>query len=250
MRGPLHAPVSRLVYRTHGHVEGEADFSNIMPIHGTPFRSTAKGFTISLSSFSDTALFLPLLGSYRYKKGDGKKVMFSYGLGALFVLFFLAVFYGIFSSVALRQEFAFVKTAQYFQALAVIGHFDLILTYLMTVVLLFYYSFILQSSVLCFSQAIGAEKRVWISAALNAALFLFAILCNRYYKRLFGFITGRLFWIFPIFAYVVPLLCLCLKRGDKKQTPSAPFKDGGKDNSDGRDHTCAKQKTKKEKTYA
>ena len=51
----------------------------------------------------------------------------------------LAVFYGVFGAVAPKQEFAFSKTAQYFQALTVVGRFDLLLIYLMTIVLLFYY---------------------------------------------------------------------------------------------------------------
>ena len=75
------------------------------------------------------------------------------------------MFYGIFGPLAPRQEFAFIKTAQYFPALSVVGRFDLLLIYMMTVVLLFYYSFVLQSSVLCFARAIGTEKRVLIPLA-------------------------------------------------------------------------------------
>lgn len=195
---------------------GQADFSNILPIFGTPVKSSAIGFLRTIGHFSDTALFLPLLGSYRYKKGDGKKVMFSYGLGALFVLFFLAVFYGVFGAVAPKQEFAFSKTAQYFQALTVVGRFDLLLIYLMTIVLLFYYCFVLQASVLCFAKAINTEKKVWISAILNVLLFLFALFFNKYYNKIYYLITVRLFWIFVLFADVVPLLCLFLKRRNRE----------------------------------
>ncbi len=196
---------------------GEADFSNVLPLLGTPFKSTATGFLRTLGHFSDTALFLPLLGAYRYKKGDGTKVMLSYGLGALFVLFFLAVFYGLFASLAPKQQFAFVKTAQYFQALDVVGRFDLLLTYLMTVVLLFYYCFVLQMAVHCFAKAVHTEKKVWISAVLNVALFFYAIFCNQYYNQLYYLITVRLFWVFLLFADVVPLLCLFLNRKEKKK---------------------------------
>lgn len=191
-------------------------FLIILPIFGTPVKSSAIGFLRTIGHFSDTALFLPLLGSYRYKKGDGKKVMFSYGLGALFVLFFLAVFYGVFGAVAPKQEFAFSKTAQYFQALTVVGRFDLLLIYLMTIVLLFYYCFVLQASVLCFAKAINTEKKVWISAILNVLLFLFALFFNKYYNKIYYLITVRLFWIFVLFADVVPLLCLFLKRGNRE----------------------------------
>lgn len=194
---------------------GAADFGNVLPVFGTSFGANAKGFVRSLVYFSDTALFLPLLGSYRYKKGDGKKVMLSYGAGALFVLFFLAVFYGVYGAIAPIQQYAFVKTAQYFPALNVVGRFDLLLTYLMTVVLLFYYCFVLQSAVHCFAKAIDTEKRVWISAVLNLLLFVYTIFFNKYYNKLYYLITLNLFWVHLLFADVIPLLCLLLRRGDK-----------------------------------
>lgn len=139
---------------------GTADFSNLLPLFGTPISSSAAGFKETLGHFSDTALFLPLLDAYRYKKGDGKKIALSFAGGGAFVLVFLALFYGVFGPLAPRQEFAFAKTAQYFPGLAVVGRFDLLLLYMMTVVLLFYYAFILQSCVYCFTRAVGTQKRV------------------------------------------------------------------------------------------
>lgn len=197
---------------------GSADFSNLLPVFGNPFRSTATGFLETTGHFSDTALILPLLDAYRYRKGDGKKVMLSYGGGALFVLFFLAVFYGIFGPLAPRQEFAFIKTAQYFPALSVVGRFDLLLIYMMTVVLLFYYSFVLQSSVLCFARAIGTEKRVLLSAAINVLLFLYTLLAVKHYNVIYYAISLRLFWVFLLFADVIPLACLFLRRREKKRS--------------------------------
>lgn len=198
---------------------GTADFTNLLPVFGTPFRSTATGFLETLGHFSDTALLLPLLDAYRYRKGDAKKIMLSYGGGAGFVLFFLAVFYGIFGPIAPRQEFAFVKTAQYFPALSVVGRFDLLLIYLMTIVLLFYYSFVLQSAVLCFTRAIGTKKQLPVSAVLNGLLFVYTLLFAKHYNALYYAISLRLFWVFLLFADVIPLLCLFLRR--KKGTGNA-----------------------------
>ena len=214
---------------------GQADFSNIMPIFGTPAKASSTGFLRTIGQFSDTAFFLPLLGTYRYKKGDGKKVMLSYGLGALFVLFFLAVFYGVFGILAPRQTYAFAKIAQYFQALAVVGRFDLLLVYLMTIVMLFYYCFPLQLAVECFCTAMNTEKKVWASAALNILLFLYAFMFTRYYNLLYDTIAGKLFWVFLIFADLIPVLCLFLNRKPRE----------GKKNTKKKTGT-----TKKEKGYA
>ena len=42
---------------------GQADFSNIMPIFGTPAKASSTGFLRTIGQFSDTAFFLPLLGT-------------------------------------------------------------------------------------------------------------------------------------------------------------------------------------------
>lgn len=198
---------------------GTADFSNLLPLFGTPISSSAAGFKETLGHFSDTALFLPLLDAYRYKKGDGKKIALSFAGGGAFVLVFLALFYGVFGPLAPRQEFAFAKTAQYFPGLAVVGRFDLLLLYMMTVVLLFYYAFILQSCVYCFTRAVGTQKRVLPSVVLNAALFLYVLLCTGFYNVLYYAIARRLFWVFLLFADVVPLLALLLLAGRKDGAP-------------------------------
>ena len=88
--------------------------------------------------FSDVILLLPLFLHYKPKKGDKAKIMTGYGIGAGFTLLFLAVFFGIYSSIAQREHYAFSKIAQYFPALSVLGRVDLIFIYLLSVVLLFY----------------------------------------------------------------------------------------------------------------
>lgn len=147
--------------------------------------------------------------------------MFSYGLGALFVLFFLAVFYGIFSTIAPNQEFAFSKRRSTFPRCPSSGRLDLLLVYLMTIILLFYYCFILQLAVYCFSMAIGTKKRVLTSIILNLALYLFVSFFNKNYNAITHFIADTMFWIFPLFADVIPLLCLFLKRGKREKKEAA-----------------------------
>lgn len=197
---------------------GESDLSAVLPVFGTPLSSSFKGFLRSLIHFSDSALLLPMLGAYRYKTGDGKKVMGSYGLGALFVLFFLAVFYGLFGPLSPIKTFAFDKTAQYFKALRVVGRLDLLLAYAMTVLLILYYCLPLQLSVICFSRAVNTNKKIAVSAALNIGLLLFTIFCSRFYTAIYNGVTYYSWWVFPIFAYLLPLFALFLWHiGERKR---------------------------------
>lgn len=195
----------------------ETSFSAVLPVGGMGIKASANAFRRTFADFSDVALMLPMLGAYRYEKGDAKKALGAYAAGASFVLFFLAVFYGIYGPVALRQKYAFVKIAQYFSALDVVGRLDLLLTYLMTVVLLFYLCLPLQLSVLCVARAVGTEKRVWISLALNLALFLYTLFCTVHYNRLYALLTGTFTWVFPVFSTALPLLTPLLLLGQKRK---------------------------------
>ena len=81
---------------------GETDFTELFPLFGTSPRENFKGLYHSFVHFSDMPLMIPLLGAYRYEKGDGKKIVGAYAGGGAFVLLFLAVFYGVFGALAPR----------------------------------------------------------------------------------------------------------------------------------------------------
>lgn len=209
----------------------EADFTKLLPLFGTSAKSDFKAFYQSLVHFSDAPLILPLLSSYKYQKGDGKKITAAYAGGGGFVLLFLAVFYGVFGSLAPRETYAFDKIARYFTALDVVGRIDLLLVYMITVVLLYAYALPLQLSVQCLTwaykkdnDASGADaekKRLIFSLSINGALLLFVFFCSKYYNSLYRFIAAGMFWIFPLFSVGLPLALLFLK-GDN---------DNGKNNS-------------------
>ncbi len=198
----------------------ETDFTHLLPLFGTKFERTMSAFKYTTPHFSDAVLLLPLLGNYQYKKKDTPKILFGYGIGALCTLFFLAVFYGIFSSVAPREHYAFSKIAQYFPALSVIGRIDLLFVYLLSIVLFFYTALPAQYATHLFSRSFSLERKAIVSAVLNVALFLFVFFCNKYYNAFYRVVGGKLVWVFWLFADVLPLLLLLLPNG--KPRPAAP----------------------------
>lgn len=196
---------------------GEADYEAILPWFEFPASKIFDATRFTTAHFSDAILFLPLLGDYRYQKGDEKKVMGAFGAGAAVTILFLATFYGIFSTIAPRQHYAFAKIAQYFPALKTVGRLDLLLVYLLTVILLYYHTFPIQLCGLCVAKALDCEQKTLISVIINAGLFAFIFFCNKYYNVIYETISQTLWWIFPIFSIVIPLLCLLLLIGQKKK---------------------------------
>ena len=160
--------------------------------------------------FSDTLLLLPFLSNSDYKKEDGKKVIASFWLGAVFVLLFLATFYGIYTTLAPRQHYAFSKIAQYFSALKTVGRIDLLLVYLLTAILLLTTILPILLSCFCLQSAFGERLKLPFSIGINGGLLLFTLYCNKYYNLFYKVFTNRLWWIFPAFSVGLPLLFLLL----------------------------------------
>jgi hypothetical protein len=205
---------------------GEAKFANLLPIFGVNFRHTMSALKLTTPHFSDAILLLPLIGSCQIKKGDTPKIMIGYGVGATFTLAFLAVFFGIFSSIAAREHYAFSKIAQYFPALNVIGRIDLIFVYLLTVVLLYVTCMPLQFATDFFCRSCGLKEKLLPSAVLNLALLLFTFYANRHYNAIYALFSSRLVFIFWIIADILPLFLLFLLLLNKQGASKTPKKKG------------------------
>ena len=199
----------------------EADFSNLFPLFGTPFSDNAKGFIHTTPHFSDAVLLLPLIANLRYRKNDGVKITIGYGCGALFTLLFLAVFYGVYASIAPREHYAFSKIAQYFPALSVVGRIDLLFVYLLSIVLLFYTCLPLQYTTDLLAHTFHSTRKTWISAVLNFLLLMLVLYFNKNYDTFYRVISGKLSALFWLLADILPLCLLLVPVTNKKEKENA-----------------------------
>ena len=157
----------------------------------------------------------------------------SYWAGAGFVLLFLAVFYGIYTTIAPTQHYAFTKIAQYFPGLQTVGRIDLIFVYLLSVILFCYSALPIRLCALCLEKTTGCKSKLLLSVLLNGALFLFVFFFNKYQNAVFKIVTQTLWWIFPVFSLFLPALCLffLIGRGKNAKTRECPPKDRNKENA-------------------
>ena len=201
----------------------EADASNLLPIFQHRFERTMSAFTYTTPHFSDAIMLLPLIGNLQYKKDDAKKIALGYGLGGVFTLLFLGVFYGVYSTIAAREHYAFAKIAQYFPALTVIGRIDLLLVYLLCIVLFIYVATPLHYATDLTTRLCGGKRRVWFATAFNLAALLFTLFCNQHYNAIYAFFGQYLFPVFWIAADLFPLalLLLIVKKRQKEKVARA-----------------------------
>ena len=198
-----------------------ADFTQLLPLFEKPFGHTMYALKYSTPHFLDSIFLLPLLGNLRYQKGDTVKIMTGYGAGAFGSLFFLATFFSIFSSIAPREHYAFAKIAQYFPALDVVGRFDLLFVYMLTIVLFFFTVMPLQFTTHLFCQAIGCTRPVIISTLLNGGLLIFLLFCNKFYNTVYTLISGKLSFVFWVSAVIFTLIFSLLPTLEKKEKTDA-----------------------------
>lgn len=198
-----------------------ADFTSLLPVGHTPAPQILQGSTRILSWCADPAWLLIFLGQVRIEKKFLTKTTLSYAFGALVVLFFLAIFYGIFSTVALNEPFALAKIARYYNALKTLGRIDYLFIYILSLVQLFALVVPVQLSAQTLAKSFNSKKLPLFSLIVNVAIFAVIVLTAESFPSLEQIINGYLFPVFLLFATVIPLLCplfaLKKKERSKKQ---------------------------------
>lgn len=190
----------------------EADFTRLLPFFGTDIEGISQAVIHTTPHFSDAVLLLPLIVNLKYKEGDGVKIMSGYWTGAILTLLFFAIFFSVFSTLAPREHYAFLKIAQYFPALDIIGRIDLVFIYLLSVILLFYTCTPILYSVELSSRLFKTNRKTVLSGIISVVAFLFVLFANRHYNVFYNVIGGKLAPIFWLIAYLLPLSLLLLRK--------------------------------------
>ncbi len=195
-----------------------ADMGAISPVGSTGVSAILKGTQVSFLWFYDSAILLPFVGSFRYEKGMAVKATSFYLLGGAFVLVFLALFYGVFSDIAIRQTFAFAKISKYFSASAILGRIDYIFICLLAIAMALYTLLPVHAGVHCMHRATqGKVPQAILSLAVNLGLLVLLVSVNFLPNEVLAFIGEKAFYIFPLFCLVLPPLCLLLRRSTHEE---------------------------------
>ncbi|MBR2023589.1 MAG: GerAB/ArcD/ProY family transporter [Clostridia bacterium] len=194
------------------------DLSSLLPVAKTPVQDVVSAVRYTAMPFCDVALLLPLVLRLEYQKGDGKKIAVGYGVGAICSLLFLVVFYGVFSTSAGREHYAFSKIAQYFPALDVVGRVDLLFVYLLCILAFFYACVPFLYTVRCVKRLAPKFSPCLSSGILAVVAFVFTLFCNKYYDAIYSLFGYRLYPVFWVFGFILPLLLLFFTGGKKRAT--------------------------------
>lgn len=191
---------------------GEAKFVTLLPMLKEPPAGIIKGVGDTALWFTEPCWLLMFMGHFKYRKGDAAKITLSYAGGAITVLFFLAIFQGIYGGIASSRTFAIARTSLFFSAIESIGRIDLLVLFVLEVVLLFSLVLNIQLGVHSAAKCIGTDKLAVVSLVINALFALIVLIFDKFYGAIYELFTGW-FWIPSIvFVLAIPLLAWTLKR--------------------------------------
>lgn len=191
-----------------------ANFSALLPLFQTPAKDLAFTTLKSMPRFLDCAFPLFFLGHFKYERGTTWKVMLSFFVGMLFVLFFLGTFYAVYGVIAPGKASAISKIGRYFPGVDVIGRIDLLLIYLMSGSYFLYLMLPFRFSVQCFKTCFQTKDDYDVLYAVGINLFAFVLYFFLHYTivRFERFVSVYFFPVFFLFAYLIPVLAWTLRR--------------------------------------
>jgi len=197
---------------------GEADFAALLPVGSSGASAVFKGAVFTQAWYFDAPLVLMLAGKYEYRKGLALKGTLCYAAGMLLVLLFLALFYGVFSEIALRQYFALAKISKYFSGITVLGRIDYLFIFMAALVLIFYGVMPLQACTECLGALFRDSKpaRIVLTLCVNTAIFALSLFADYTYRASQDLIAGTLRWVFPPLCLSLPVLAVLLGRKHEK----------------------------------
>lgn len=190
----------------------ETELSRLLPLLKTPAGKVFGGALGTSYRFAEPAYLLMFMGRFRYKKGDAAKITLSYAGGAVLVLAFLALFYGVYGDISTSRQFAVSKISLFFPAIELVGRIDLLALYVLEIVMLFALVLNIQLCVQSLKDCTGYENTGILSLAACAALAVVIIVCNHYFSGVLQ-VFQRWLWIaFVLFAVAAPLAAWALRR--------------------------------------
>ena len=138
--------------------------------------------------------------------------MLSYAGVAILTILFLAVFYGSFSSIADRQEFALNEMSKYSAVILAVGRFDYIAIFLFLGVGVFSIALPLYFSTYALRQVFPFKQSPLPAIIVNVGMLAFTLLSKYDYVLIRDTLLSWNGVLVIVFSYVIPIATAFFKK--------------------------------------
>ncbi len=191
------------------------DFGSMLPFFAKSAGQIFKGAYLGSSWYGDAVYLMFFLGDFAFKKKDTIKILGAFALASLAVIFFMIVFYGIFTSIAFRQLFALTEISKYTSVINNMGRFDyigiinILFTGIFSLALPLYFATEILTKIFPF-------KTKWAPALIvNLGMLLFNVFFNEFFASIEYFILNFASAYFILLGNVLPIFTLLLRKKEK-----------------------------------
>jgi hypothetical protein len=191
------------------------EWSALLPVGARGVKSVMKGSYLTANWWGDCVYLMFFIGNFAHGKKASLKIILSYLIAGIIVLFAMIFFWGTFTSIAHEQKFAMTQLSKYTTVINNVGRFD----YLGILFILFSCVFGLSlplyfcSSLL--QEVFPLKKRWIIPLIVNLAMLLLTLILNGYMATCSLVLQNYFSLFFIIMANVLPLFTLLLKNKEK-----------------------------------
>ncbi len=194
-----------------------ADFTAILPVGARGAKNICLASLKGAPWFGDSLYLMFFAGEFAYRKKDGVKILLSYLAGILIVIFFMIIFYSIFTSIAHRQRFALTEISKYTTVINNTGRFDYL-----GILMILLSNFFALSTPLYFGartlEYICNFKKSWVAPAIVVTIqFIISVFLYQYFYSIENFIVNYAVYFFILMANVLPVFTLLLIKKPKKE---------------------------------
>lgn len=196
---------------------GNADFSAILPVGANGAENILSGSLKSLNWFGDCLYFLFFSGNFEKSKNYGLKISLSYFFSGLSFVFFMVVFYGVFTSLSGKQIFALTDIAKYSTVISNTSRFDYIAIFLLTFSNVIGLSLPVFFASYCLNVAIEFKKTFVSPLIITLSVFLLGLLFDYYAVFIENNLKTFLTAVYLLFSSVIPFFSFILTL--KKEKP-------------------------------
>lgn len=184
------------------------DWANLLPLFYGSTKSTAICSLNGLLWFNDAIYLIFFLGHFSGEKKPFLKIILSYAVPAVSVIFFYCCFYAVFSYVAPTQSFAVGSVGIFSVALENVGRFDYLAVFLIAAVNIYSVTLPIVVSVKCFERAFSLKSALIPAIAVNALLFVIIIFFSQKYNQTVEFSYKYITPFFLFCGYILPFIAL------------------------------------------
>ncbi len=190
------------------------DFTHVLPLK-LPTVGVFKGSFSTALWYFDSLYMLLFLGHFDKTKFKNRKIILSYAITSLVVIFVVIIFLGVFGPIAQSMNFAVADMTVFTAKIINVGRLDYLAIFLLLFSSVFAICLPVFASTKCFERAFGLKKALIPSIVVNVIIFILLSIFEEKFYSVFAFVIKYINVFIIFIGYGLPIILYFVLRWKK-----------------------------------